>query len=106
MAQGFQAKSPRIHHPPRPSKNTLIRAPGRLKADAIGIAGARADSRRNTIIVMLATLHDRAPNTYYGQWPEEKAAISGPRIAGHCPYARVGHNDVVVSYWRRDTTST
>jgi len=35
---------------------------------------------------MRATLHDRAPNTYYGQWPEEKTAVSGPRIAGHCPW--------------------
>jgi len=34
---------------------------------------------------MRATLHDHAPNTYYGKWPEKKAAVSGPRIAGHCP---------------------
>jgi hypothetical protein len=37
------------------------------------------------IIVMRATLHDQAPDTYYGQWPGEKAAVSGLRIAGHCP---------------------
>jgi len=37
------------------------------------------------IIVMRATLHDRAPNTYYGQWPGKKAAVFGSRIAGHCP---------------------
>jgi hypothetical protein len=28
----------------------------------------KSDSRRSTIIIMRATLHDRAPNTYYGQW--------------------------------------
>jgi hypothetical protein len=36
------------------------------------------------IIIMRATLHDRAPNTYYGQWPEGEAAVSGlesPAIA-------------------------
>jgi hypothetical protein len=37
------------------------------------------------IIIMRATLHDPAPNTYYGQWPGGKAAVCGPRIAGHCP---------------------
>jgi hypothetical protein len=33
---------------------------------------------------MCATLHDHAPNTYYGQWPGGKAAVSGlesPAIA-------------------------
>jgi hypothetical protein len=37
------------------------------------------------IIIMRAILHDRAWNTHYGQWPREKAAVSGPRSAGHCP---------------------
>jgi hypothetical protein len=37
------------------------------------------------IIIMRETLHDHAPNTYCGQWPAVKAAVSGPRIAGHCP---------------------
>jgi hypothetical protein len=50
----------------------------------------RNDSRRSTIIIIIiiimrATLHDDAPNPYYGQWPTEKAAVSGPRIAVHCP---------------------
>jgi hypothetical protein len=36
-------------------------------------------------IIMRATLHDPAPNTYYGQWPEGKGTVSGLRIAGHCP---------------------
>ena len=36
-------------------------------------------------IIMRATLHDPAPNTYYGQWPGRKAAVCGPRSAGHCP---------------------
>jgi hypothetical protein len=34
--------------------------------------------------IMRATLHDRAPNTYYGQWLTVKAAVSGldsPAIA-------------------------
>ena len=30
-------------------------------------------------IIMRATLHDHAPNTYYGQWPGRKAAVCGPR---------------------------
>jgi hypothetical protein len=41
-------------------------------------------------IIMRATLHDHGPNTYYGQWPEEKAGVSGPRIAGHCPWRARG----------------
>jgi hypothetical protein len=36
-------------------------------------------------IIMGATLHQGAANTYYGQWTPEKTAISGPRIAVHCP---------------------
>src|SRR5689334_11558541 len=35
--------------------------------------------------IMRATLHDHAPNTYYGQWPGERPLFSGPRIARHCP---------------------
>jgi hypothetical protein len=43
------------------------------------------------IIIMRATLHDHAPNTYYGQWPEEKAMFAGlesPAIA---------HNELVAN---------
>jgi hypothetical protein len=36
-------------------------------------------------IIMRATLHHGASNTYYGQWTPEKTAIRGPRIAVHCP---------------------
>jgi hypothetical protein len=35
-------------------------------------------------IIMRATLHDHAPNTYYGQWPGKKALFAGfesPAIA-------------------------
>jgi hypothetical protein len=42
------------------------------------------------IIIMRATLHDHAPNTYYGQWTHEEAAISGHRFAGQCPRRRAG----------------
>jgi len=35
--------------------------------------------------IMRATLHDHAPNTYYGQWPGGKDAVCGPRLTGHCP---------------------
>jgi hypothetical protein len=37
------------------------------------------------IDITRATLHEGAPNTYYGQWAREKAAIYGPRLAVHCP---------------------
>jgi hypothetical protein len=37
------------------------------------------------IVIMRTSLHQRASNTYYGQWMLEKTAISGPRIAVHCP---------------------
>src|SRR5690242_7093547 len=43
------------------------------------------------IIIMCATLHDHAPNTYYGRWPGEKAPFPGlesPAIA---------HNELVAS---------
>ena len=36
-------------------------------------------------IIMRATLHDLAPNTYYGQWPGEKPRFAGFEIACHCP---------------------
>jgi hypothetical protein len=36
-------------------------------------------------IIMRATLHQGASNTYYGQWAPKKTVISGPRIAVHCP---------------------
>jgi hypothetical protein len=42
---------------------------------------------------MRATLHDRAPNTYYGQWPGGKAAVCGlqsPAIAHNERVARAG----------------
>jgi len=42
-------------------------------------------------IIMRATLHDRAPNTYYGQWPGEKSLFAGlesPAIA---------HNELVAN---------
>jgi hypothetical protein len=45
---------------------------------------ANSDRRRSTIIIMRATLHDRAPNTYYGQWSGEKplfAGLESPAIA-------------------------
>jgi hypothetical protein len=29
------------------------------------------------MIIMRATLHRRASNTYYGQWPREKASVYG-----------------------------
>jgi hypothetical protein len=40
-------------------------------------------------IIMHATLHDHAPNTYYGQWPGKKRLLAGlesPAIA---------HNELV-----------
>jgi len=40
---------------------------------------------------MRATLHDHAPNTYYGQWPGEKplfAGLQSPAIA---------HNELAAS---------
>ena len=42
-------------------------------------------------IIMRATLHDHAPNTYYGQWPGEKplfAGLESPAIA---------HNELAAS---------
>jgi hypothetical protein len=49
--------------------------------------------------IMRATLHDHALNTYYGQWLEEKAAVSGPRTPAIAhdelaSNARVGAFDV------------
>jgi hypothetical protein len=52
----------------------------------------KSDRRRSTIIItMRATLHDHAPNTYYGQWPGEKAAVSGPESPA------IAHNELVAS---------
>jgi hypothetical protein len=41
--------------------------------------------------IMRATLHDHAANTYYGQWPEGKAAVCGPRTPA------IGHNALAAS---------
>jgi hypothetical protein len=57
------------------------------------IQGPRSDSRRSTIIIMPATLHDHAPNTYYGQWLGKKALFPGlesPAIAHNEPAASAG----------------
>src|SRR6185312_4578575 len=43
--------------------------------------------------IMRATLHDRAPNTYYGQWPGERPLFPGlesPANAHHELAARAG----------------
>jgi len=37
-------------------------------------------------MIMRATLHDHAPNTYYGQWPRGKAVVCGPRITLYRPW--------------------
>jgi len=47
MAQGFWARSPRIHQFPAHLKNTFIEV---------------------TSILMRAMVQDRAPSTYYGHW--------------------------------------
>jgi hypothetical protein len=36
-------------------------------------------------IIMRGTMHHRASNTYYGQWPDAFPKESGPEIAFHCP---------------------
>jgi hypothetical protein len=41
--------------------------------------------------IMRATLHDRAPNTYYGQWSREKGAVSG------LDSPAIGHNELAAS---------
>jgi len=43
------------------------------------------------IIIMRATLHDHVPNTYYGQWPGEKALFPGLESAA------IAHSELVVS---------
>jgi hypothetical protein len=37
------------------------------------------------IIIMRATLHDHAPNTYYGQWLAQNAGKHATKWGGHCP---------------------
>ncbi|MBN9085985.1 MAG: hypothetical protein J0J01_03665 [Reyranella sp.] len=69
MESGFSRESPRIHRPSPPLKKHLFRGPGRLKGRGQRQFRRKSDSRRNTIIIMRATLHHGAPNTYYGQWP-------------------------------------
>jgi len=52
---------------------------------ALGSHERPLEWRGPMIIIMRTTLHDHAPNTYYGQWPGGNAAVSGPRIARHWP---------------------
>ena len=40
---------------------------------------------------MRATLHDHAPNNYYGQWPGGKGSVCGARIAA------IAHNGLAAS---------
>jgi hypothetical protein len=42
------------------------------------------------IIIMRATLHDPAPNTYYGQWPGEKPLFPGRQSPAIARNERVG----------------
>jgi hypothetical protein len=41
--------------------------------------------------IMRAILHDHTPNTYYGQWPGEKALFPGLESAA------IAHSELVVS---------
>ena len=41
--------------------------------------------------IMRATLHDHAPNNYYGQWPGGKGSVCGARIAA------IAHNGLAAS---------
>jgi hypothetical protein len=41
--------------------------------------------------IMRATLHDLAPNTYYGQWPGGKGAVSG------LEWPAIGHHELAAS---------
>jgi hypothetical protein len=43
------------------------------------------------IIIMRATLHDHAPNTYYGQWPGKKALFAGLKSPA------IAHNELAAS---------
>src|SRR6478672_8403592 len=90
MAQGFRAKSPRVHRYPPPEKTPLFRGRG-LNCRCPRDFRPRSDSRRSTIIIMRATLHDLTSNTYYGQWPGGKAAVSGLRTPA------IAHNKLVES---------
>jgi hypothetical protein len=37
------------------------------------------------IIIMRATLHDHAPDTYYGHWLAKNARKHVAKMSGHCP---------------------
>ena len=53
-------------------------------------------------IIMRATLHDHAPNTYYGQWPGEKplfAGLESPANAHHELAASAGVVNFDVPEW-------
>jgi hypothetical protein len=63
---GQESTNPAISHT---EKNTLFRGRG-LKCRCHRDFGLRSDRPRNTIIIMRPILHDHAPNTYYGQWPQ------------------------------------
>jgi phosphoglucomutase len=79
-ADGIVIFAPESTNPPTPGglKNHLPQ-------------GSESDSRFSTIIIMRATLRHRAPNTYYGQWPREKAAVCCIESLS------IAHNEVVTS---------
>src|SRR3954468_2166631 len=86
MAQGFWARSPRIqrHPTPLPRKNGLF---GGRRRDF----RPRSESRRSTIIIMRATLHDHPPNTYYGQWLAKNAGKHAAK------WGAIAHNESIAN---------
>src|SRR4051812_14477420 len=86
MAQGFWARSPRIqrHPSPLPRKNGLF---GGRRRDF----RPNSESRRSTVIIMRATLHDGAPNTYYGQWLAKNARKRAAKRGA------IAHNETAAS---------
>jgi hypothetical protein len=77
MAQGFWVRSPRIHRYSAPLKKHLHgRAPLQGRSEILSALRVHVNARQwrgAMSIVMRATLHDRATNTYYGQWLGKKA---------------------------------
>src|SRR4051812_30705972 len=91
IPQGFRARSPRIqrHHSPSPEKTPCSGSGWKCRCHRD--FRAKRDSRRSTIIIMRTTLHDPAPNTYYGQWLGKNAG-KHPAKPG-----AIAHNEVVAS---------
>jgi hypothetical protein len=82
---GQESANPPTFHPAE--RNTFIGTPLQWRSEIMSDTGVAGPM----IILMRATLHDHAPNTYYGHWLAKNAGKHAARMGA------IAHNELVVS---------